>query len=197
MEFWEIAGKTLEFDEEDHVYIYEGVIIPSITQILKVRFGGKYQSVDRDTLQRAADRGTAIHKAIERYCKEYEEDESQELRNFKFLMRLHGFRVFESETPVILHRDGEPIAAGRLDLVLDARDTVGIADIKTTSSLDKEYLAFQLNLYRIAYMQSYGVNVGALYGIHLKEDKRKVVEIPINEALAWQIVDEYERGNFN
>jgi len=35
VESWEIAGRTLEFIEETHTYIYDGVILPSITQILK------------------------------------------------------------------------------------------------------------------------------------------------------------------
>ena len=69
-----------------------------------------------------------------------------------------------------------------------------LADIKTTSTLDKEYLAYQLNLYRLGYMQSYDEEITKLYGVHLRDDKRKFVEIPINEGIAWDIVGEYERG---
>lgn len=34
-----IAGHTLEYYDEDHVYICDGIVVPSITQILKVKFG--------------------------------------------------------------------------------------------------------------------------------------------------------------
>lgn len=34
-----IAGHTLEYYDEDYVYICDGVVVPSITQILKVKFG--------------------------------------------------------------------------------------------------------------------------------------------------------------
>lgn len=196
METWLIGTNTLEYDDHTHTYIIDGVIVPSITQMLSVKFGNKYAGVNRSTLERAAERGTAIHKAIEDYCKLGIEGDLKEVRNFRFLRRQYGFDVIENETPIILYRFCKPIAAGRLDLVIDDNlSGRALADIKTTATLDKEYLAYQLNLYRIGYMQSYGHEIKGLYGIHLKNEKRKFVNIPINEALAWDIVDEYERVN--
>ena len=93
--------------------------------------------------------------------------------------------------PVILHLDDKPIAAGRLDLVLEMGGQIGGADIKRTSKLDKQYLAYQLNLYRIAYRQCYGVEWQFLRGIHLRESVRKFVSIPIDEESAWRLVHEY------
>lgn len=194
METWNIKGYTLEFDDASHTYIVDGVIVPSVTQILKVKFGNKYNNVDRATLERAANRGTQIHKAIEDLCKYDLDDGTKEVHNFKFLQRSYGFTVLENETPIIIFNDNTPIAAGRLDLVLDIKGDTAIADIKTMSALDKAYLAYQLNLYRIGYMQSYDIEVTQLYGVHLRDDKRKLVKIPINEGIAWDIIDEYERG---
>jgi hypothetical protein len=196
METWQINGYTLEYDNESHTYIVDGLIVPSVTQILGVKFGNKYAGVNRSTLERAASRGTAIHEAIEKYCKGDETQiEVKEVRNFRFLMNYHVLNVLENETPVIIAKDGTPIAAGRLDLILkDVNEERVIADIKTTATLDKEYLAYQLNLYRVGYMQSYGEDIAQLYGVHLREDKRKLVKIPINEGAAWDIINEYERG---
>ena len=196
METWEIKDHTLEYDDDTHTYLVDGIIVPSITQILKVRFSGKYAGVDKDTLQRAAQRGTDIHKAIELYCREQTESDYKELHNYKFLAKHHNFTVARNEVPIILCKFGAPIAAGTLDLVLDTCNTgeKALAHIKTTSTLDKEYLAYQLNLYRLGYMQSYDEEITKLYGVHLRDDKRKFVEIPINEGIAWDIVGEYERG---
>ena len=69
MNTWDISGYTLEYDDESHTYIVDGVIVPSVTQILAVKFGNKYAGVNRSTLERAASRGTAIHEAIENFCK--------------------------------------------------------------------------------------------------------------------------------
>ena len=196
MQAWNIKGYTLEYDDDTHTYIVDGVIVPSVTQILGVKFGNKYAGVDHATLERAASRGTAIHEAIEKYCKGDETQiEVKEVRNFRFLINYHVLNVLENETPVIIAKDGTPIAAGRLDLILkDVNEERTIADIKTTSTLDKEYLAYQLNLYRIGYMQSYGIDITQLYGIHLREDKRKLIKIPINARAAWDIIAEYERS---
>lgn len=203
METWKINGYTLEYDDESHTYIVDGVIVPSVTQILAVKFGDKYTGVNRSTLERAANRGTAVHKAIEDFCKTGNDDGSKEVHNFRFLLDRYGFGVFENETPIVIAKDDTPIAAGRLDLVLDVirkgkafytKEITAIADIKTTSTLDKEYLAYQLNLYRIGYMQSYGIEIKELYGVHLRGDKRKLVNIPVNEGIAWDILEEYERG---
>ena len=194
MDTWKINGYTLEYDDESHTYIVDGVIVPSVTQILAVKFGNKYAGVNRSTLERAASRGTVIHEAIENFCRYGKYSDLKELHNFRFLAAYYEFTVFENETPVIITKDDTPIAAGRLDLILDINGDTAIADIKTTATLDKEYLAYQLNLYRIGYMQSYGIEITQLYGIHLKDDKRKLVNIPVNEGIAWDIIEKYERG---
>ena len=169
---------------------------PSWYNILKQRFGGKYAGVSKAVLKRAAEKGTAVHDAIEQWCVHDTESDLPELRNFKFLMKKFGFEVLKNEVPVILSLDDVdmPIAAGRLDLVLRMDGKVGGADIKRTSTLDKEYLAYQLNLYRIAYRQCYGTEWEFLRGVHLREDVRRFVEIPIDDQAAWDLVYDYMEG---
>lgn len=191
MDSWEISGETLEYYDDTHTYLVDGIIVPSITQILKLKFGGKYNGIPKSVLQKAADAGTAVHKAIEDYCVAGIESDLKEVRNFKFLKSRYCFDVLENEVPVILHKEGEPVAAGRLDLVLQMDGKIGGADIKRTSTLDKEYLGYQLNLYRIAYKQCYGVEWQFLKGVHLREDVRKFVDIPINEDLPMKLLEEY------
>ena len=135
-----------------------------------------------------------MHQAIQDYCEKGIESDLVELRNFKFLQNQYGFNVIENEVPVILTIDSVPICAGRLDMVIMLNDQVGIADMKRTSSLDKDYIGYQLNLYRIAYRQTYGIEADFLRGIHLREDTRKFVNIPVNEPLAMDLVYEYMRG---
>ena len=194
METWNINGYELEYIDDIHTYLVNGVIVPSITQILKVKFGNKYDNVSKEVLRNAAEKGTAVHEAIENYCKTGEIADLKEVRNFIFLQKQYKFKVLENEVPIILFRNDEPIAAGRLDLVLDINGVTGGGDIKRTSVLDKDYLAYQLNLYRIGYRQCYGIEWEFLKGLHLREDTRKFVNLPINENMAWQLVDEYLKG---
>lgn len=187
-----INGHELEFIEDGHIYLVDGIIVPSITQILSVRFGGKYKNIAPDVLSAAAAKGTMIHAAIEDYAKTGEVADLDEVRGFRFLQKNYGFSVEESEIPVILCDGDEPIAAGRLDLVLKMDGQLGGADIKTTATLDKDYLFYQLNLYRVAYLQTYDREWTFLRGIHLRGDKRKFVEIPLGDA--WDIVEDYRKG---
>lgn len=197
METVEIKGGVLEYIDETHTYLYDGVVLPSITQLLKVKFGNKYNGISKETLERAAVQGTAVHKAIEDYEQDKTESNLPELRNYKFLKRAYNFECIDNEVPVVLFVDGEAVACGRLDLVLQEDGKIGLGDIKRTSALDKNYLAYQLNLYRIAYQQRYGTQIEFLRGLHLREDTRKYVTLPINENLVSEILNEYFKGNEN
>ena len=61
MDTWEIKGHTLEYIDEIHQYLVDGVCVPSITQILKVKFGNKYVGISKEVLDNAAKKGTAVH----------------------------------------------------------------------------------------------------------------------------------------
>ena len=191
MESWILNGYTLEYDDDTHTYLVDGVIIPSVTQALKVKFGNKYDNVAPEVLRRAGERGTAIHKDIEDYCTKGVDAGSWGVRNYKFLQKHYDFIPICNEIPVIVARYGVPLVAGRLDLILDINGERAVADIKTTSTLDKEYLAYQLNIYRLGVLQCYPElgEISQLYGLHIREDKRKLIEIPVNEGIAWDILE--------
>lgn len=191
MEEFEIKGHTLEYLDEIHQYLVDGICVPSITQILKMKFGNKYDGISKEVLDKASIKGTLVHKSIEDYEVYGIEDKSvEELRNYKFLKRQYKFECLKNEVPVILFIDDEPVCAGRLDLVLKENEQIGLGDIKRTSVLDKEYLAYQLNLYKIAYEQCYGEKVEFLRALHLREKTRKYVTIPIAEE-PLKLVKEY------
>ncbi len=189
-----IKEHDIEFIEDEHIYLVDGVILPSVTQILKIKFGNKYNNVNKAVLERASINGTAVHKAIEEYEKYGIESDFKELRNYKVLKILYRFECLDNEIPLILFKNNEPIACGTTDMLVEENNLTGLADIKRTSTLDKEYLAYQLNLYRIAYQQCYNQEISFLRGIHLRDDTRKYIEIPINESIAWELIDEYERS---
>lgn len=192
MESWEIAGGLLEYIDETHTYIYDGVILPSITQMLKIKFENKYNSVDEKVLKKAAEKGTAVHQAIEDYEKRSIDDAScVELRNYKFLKKQFDFKCLDNEVPIVLFYNDKPIAAGRVDLIIEDKGKVGIADIKRTSVFDKEYVAYQTNLYRIGYQQSYCVEISFLRGIHLRDKVRKYIELPIKEDMMLEFIERY------
>ncbi len=196
MESWEIAGGLLEYIDNTHTYIYNGIILPSITQILKIKFGNKYDGVSKEVLQKASEKGTKVHETIENYEKRSMENPNcVELRNYKFLKRQFKFECIGNEVPIVLFLEQKPVCAGRIDLILKENEDVGIGDIKRTSSFDKEYVAYQTNLYRIGYQQCYGVKISFLRGLHLREDTRKYIKLPINEEMSLKLLKKYLEEN--
>ena len=191
-ESWEIKGHTLEYYDEDHQYICDGLMMPSITEILATKFH-KYDGVSKELLKERAAEGTRVHEAIEKLCKTGVEEDLPEVRNFLFLSKAFGFEAVNNEVPVILFHRHEPLACGRLDLVIRSNNGLGLADIKRTSVLDRDYLFYQLNLYRMAYEDCYDEKIDFLVGLHLKGNKRRYAPIPINPPMAWELVMEYMR----
>lgn len=191
-ESWKIGGKVLEFIPETHTYLYEGVILPSVTGIIDKKFND-YADVPKDVLNRAAERGTKVHKQIENFCKSGVDDGSTAIRHFKFLQNQYGFEVLDNELPVVIFKGEIPVACGRLDMTIEMNGTVGIADIKTCSALNKSKIAYQLNMYRLGLMQSYGVQAEFLKIIHIRDSVRKFIDMPINEEETYKLIEEYTK----
>lgn len=188
---WNIKGHIVEFIDDIHQYLVDGCLVDSVTQILGVKYRNDYASVPPAVLGNASKRGTAVHKAIENFNVSGYDDGSEAVRNFKFLQKQYGFEVLDSELPIVIFKDDMPIACGRLDMTMLMDGETGIADIKTVSSLNKEKIAYQLNLYRIGLMQSYGVDAQFLKIIHLRDGIRKVIDSPVNEGMAWELIEKF------
>ena len=59
----------LVFDEEPHIYLLDGVQIPSVSNIMEPLNRAKYDGISERTLDRAAEKGTIVHNAIENFLK--------------------------------------------------------------------------------------------------------------------------------
>lgn len=195
METFHLKCGDLEYYDEEHLYLFEGLILPSVTQIIDKKFND-YAGVPKDILNRAAERGTKVHKQIENFCKSGIDDGSTAIRHFKFLQSQYNFEVLDNEMPLVIFMDDVPVACGRLDMTIEMDGKVGIADIKTCSALNKEKIAYQLNMYRLGLMQTYGVQAEFLKIIHIRDDKRKFIDMPINEAETYKLIEEYQNAGY-
>ena len=55
----------LVFEEEKHIYMLNGLEIPSVTRIMEPLSQHEYGAIDKWVLEKAANRGTAVHNSIE------------------------------------------------------------------------------------------------------------------------------------
>ncbi len=164
---------ALTFDEEKHVYTYQGKKLISVTQLLaRQGLSPNYAGVKKETLQKGADRGTVIHKEIEEYNKDGTIGFTEEFQFYKdFVENLNVIPVL-SECFVT---DGK--IAGKFDQVLavpnkvltengqlaDNNDPEGytlvIVDNKTTSSIHWDSISWQNTVYIYLFEKIYGIKI--------------------------------------
>ena len=169
-------NEDLIFNEENHTYTYKGIPVPSVTTILqRTIYFDKYRDVPEDVLKQASERGTLIHKEVENFIKNKTMGFTEELENFvkEFTKMVLDYNVVSSEEQV-----GNEEYAGTIDLrFINKEGEICMADIKTTSSLDTEYVSWQLSFYAELYEKVYNTSIERLYAIWLRENKVKVVEV--------------------
>ena len=201
METIEINGHTIEFIEEQHLYLVDGVLTPCVSNILAYKFND-YGAVSKEILQRASERGTELHEAIESYERDGTTNELTEFKNYLFLKKHHRFTNIANEVPVIYERDGTVLYVGTLDQIIELDGKLGINDFKRVSAPNKQKIAYQLNLYKLAYEQSYNKKIDFLSYTHLRETVRKFNPLPINEEVTLNLLNEFlerekEDGNID
>ena len=169
----------VEYFDDIHKYLVNGVIVPSVTEILEKIFPNKYKNVPRETLMRKANYGTIIHNYIEQYengfiTQELNYIQEASFRQYLKLKDKYNINVLEQEK-IVNYKD---VYAGRFDIYGEVNGVISLCDIKTTASLDKEYLKYQLNLYRFASKDKNKIK--KLYAIWLRpRELGKLVEIEI------------------
>lgn len=156
-------GEEVKYYDDTHTYIVRGREVPSITTLLKTVYGDNYSAVDPDLLKRSADYGTAVHQELDNLINlrdlGYDIEDLmnyQETKNyFHYVEPMYKIKPVLTEQIVVLYdKDKEPIAAGRFDLICEADGVKTLADFKTTTTIHRQLVSAQLNLYRRAACQS-------------------------------------------
>lgn len=183
----------LEFIDEEHLYLLDGVIVPSVSEILHFIFPNKYLNVPKEVLNAKASYGTKVHEAIEMYeinrktmtseeafevtiiANELDYMQVASLKQYIKLKNEFSLNVIQQEQ-MVHYQDKY---AGRFDMMAYVNENYSLCDIKTTAELDKEYLSWQLSLYAYAYdYLNKGNNFEKLYAIWLPKKKLgHIVEI--------------------
>ena len=178
----------IEFLEKPHIYLVNGIITPSVSEILHFIFPDKYKGVDKRILNKKAEYGTKIHESIEMYennikamsieeafnvtvqAQELTYIQEASLRQYLKLKNRYDIEVLQQEMMVHYKR----YYAGRFDMIAEINGDLCLCDIKTTAELDKEYLSWQLSFYELAMNKHFD----KLFAIWLpKKDIGQLVEI--------------------
>jgi len=149
----------IKFYDDTHTYEYNGIRIPSVTEILRFVSRETYSNVDARALKNAAEQGTRIHNTCEELLKTgqaiVEKDIEGYIMAFRQWVKDYQPKIIETEKIVYYSNsdDEMPLYAGRCDIIAKFQKTVTI-DIKSSSVLQKNITEVQLIGYHdaIAYM---------------------------------------------
>ncbi len=142
------------FLEKTHTYLNsEGVIIPSVTQLIAWKFSSGYDDVPQKILKAKAAYGTRIHSLVEEFCKTGQagfRDQNEAMMVTAYAQIAKGLpKVIANEQKVCF----EDRLAGTLDILYENGE---IGDIKTYYQLSEHswlLLRWQISYY---YLCLYG-----------------------------------------
>lgn len=167
-----LVQSPVQFFEDKHEYWLNGKQLSGITGLIKKHIcPNKYAFVSDEKMQQSADIGSLIHKEIEDYINKGENGFTDEFWAFKDLY------IRDNLVSEYLVSD-EKNYATKIDIVALCDDGDSLIDTKTTCTLDKEYLSWQMGIGAVMYERQTGRKVKRTSALWLKGKELK--EVPIN-----------------
>lgn len=183
------------FDQEAHTYTINGKQLKGITGVIsKHLFPTKYDDVPEEILERAKAKGHLVHSTCELVDEAGITPSIIEGVNYVAMKNEYGMIHEASE---YLVSDNEHYATCIDKVYMVDEDTYDLGDIKTTYKLDEDYLSWQLSICAFLFeMQNPGKKVRKLFGIWLRGDQAKVVEVErIPDGVIIELLDADSRGD--
>lgn len=174
-------NQDIIFDEESHVYTRNNTQYTSVTTLLKnYNLSADYTGIPQAVLQKAAQRGTNVHKMLEEYIKNKTYVPDGILDAFIQYVNNRGIDLSTAYSERVIY-DDTFLLAGTLDFEYDDGNEHIIADFKTTSSIHWDAVSWQLSIYNYMVCKgdvlSYLTNRLKVY--HIPQGKFSVHEVPL------------------
>lgn len=167
----------IKFDAENHLYFDEkGYIVPSVTEILGVVYGTGLENAPKHFVERAAEKGHAIHAEIEKYIKTGEKGQTPEFQAW--------LKVFANTVPVYVG-DSEKIIfantpSGAFAGTVDLLGNGFLYDWKTCKTDTRQQIAKwqkQLSFYCYALRQMRNIVNEPLKIVHVNGSNLEVINV--------------------
>lgn len=188
----ELKQSGVVFNEVDHTYTFLGSLLSGVTSLLhRTLFAGKYKGISAEVLAKAAAYGHNIHEQIELVDTLGVESQTPAVQAYLQMKADLNLTTLANEYLV----SDEQYIASSIDIVFD---DLTLADIKTTSRLDMEYLSWQLSMYAYLFeLQNPGLKVPRLLAIWLPKPqygKPMIVEVPRKSNDALKVLIEWDKS---
>lgn len=172
----DLVKSSVVFNQEKHTYTLNGKSLSGITGMIHSQlFPYEYDNVSSETLQNAAEYGTFIHDTCELIDEIGIESDIQEAVFYKDIVERYGLLHEASE---YLVSDEEHFASCIDKVYREGKNEFTLADIKTTSKFNEEYVRWQLSIYAYLFeLQNPECKAVRLLGLWLRPDKYQVYEV--------------------
>lgn len=141
----------LEFDAENHIYRLDGVIVPSVSEVLRFASRELYGSTSVQALEIAADRGTRVHAATEALDRngtaDIDPDIEPYVRAYAQFLKQNKVKWDMIEAQIIGKNREYAGTLDRLGLVNGKEVLMDIKTTKTITARHKRLYATQLTAY--------------------------------------------------
>lgn len=183
--------KRVSFDEENHIYTFDGRKLKGVTTAIGKFMGKSFP--DTNAVRLACSYGSQVHKESENWINDGKTADTEngkwiveQLQNLKEKL---GGDKYEAEVRV---SDFENTASN-VDVVLHLpADSVVLMDIKT-GNFDRDYCSLQLSIYKMLYENSYpGETVVALFVLNTKA--KRVFKIFLKDENVCQKILDMNKG---
>lgn len=178
----------LTFDEGPHIYRLDGIEIPSVSEIMEPIRAAHYAGISDKTLENAANKGTAVHNAIENFLKfEIEDVSAEHYGYFAAFMDWYRYRHPELIGSEIRMYHKILRYGGTCDLLCIIDEKVWLIDFKTTYTISEMSCGVQLEGYAQAFA-SFGYKIDQKMILHLKRDGCwKEYLFPAKDPDRWRV----------
>lgn len=161
----------LTFQEKDHKYFLDGKEIPSVSELTRFISREIYGEADPIALQRAAEKGTAVHDALQQLDETGTVEVPEEYSGYiQAYMKFREEHNVEWEKVEWMLTDG--VFAGRIDRYGLVDGVPCILDFKTTARITKEHeLLYSVALTLYFKLVRFNEKIAdKLYVLQLKQD---------------------------
>lgn len=178
----------LSFEEDKHIYKLDGRYLPSVTTVMKPLSQALYKDVDEYVLNKAAERGTAVHNAIENYALFGIEDIEPEYEGYfnayKDWLTDMNPKTLGTECRVY-HKFLRYAGTADMPVEIDGKNI--LIDFKTSASVNKMLTGVQLEAYSKAF-ESHGLCFDGKAILHLKSNgKYDWTYYERNDSESWDV----------
>lgn len=167
-------------DKEYHVYTVDGIVKPSVSEIMRPLTEAFYEEADKyGRLERARQRGSGVHESIEIYLTFGIINEEYEKYVLAFINWMEQYK------PNILRYEycmTNGVYCGTVDLICEIDGKTHLIDYKATSVIHDNLLGIQLAAYE-ELASSEGFKIEETNVLHLKSSGTFIFKpIPINRG---------------